>query len=46
MCADTRRIHEIDGDISTFLDSIDKIDFFVKYPEVVEKIKEDYGSDS
>jgi hypothetical protein len=39
-------IKEIDGDIATFISSMDKIDFFIKYPEVVEKIKEDYGSDN
>ena len=38
-------IKEIDGDIATFINSMDKIDFFIKYPEVVDKIKEDYGSD-
>lgn len=39
-------IKEIDGDITTFISSMGKIDFFIKYPEVVERIKEDYGSDS
>lgn len=38
-------IKEIDGDIATFISSMDKIDFFIKYPEVVDKIKEDYSSD-
>lgn len=38
-------IKEIDGDIATFVNSMDKIDFFIKYPEVVDKIKEDYSSD-
>lgn len=32
----------IDGNINTFLDNIDKIDYFSKYPEVVKKIREDY----
>lgn len=38
-------IKEINGDISAFLNTIDKIDFFIKYPEVVQKIKEDYGDE-
>ena len=33
---------EMGGDISTFLDTLDKIDYFVKYPDVVKKIREDY----
>ena len=35
----------ISGDISTFLQTIDKIDYFVKYPDVVKKIREDYSND-
>ena len=34
---------EIGGDIATFLGTMDKIDYFVKYPDVVKKIREDYG---
>ena len=33
---------EMGGDISTFLNTLDKIDYFVKYPDVVKKIREDY----
>lgn len=33
---------EMGGDISIFLDTLDKIDYFVKYPDVVKKIREDY----
>lgn len=36
---------EMGGDIRTFLDSMDKIDYFVKYPDVVKKIREDYKND-
>lgn len=32
-------------DINTLLDSLDKIDFFAKYPEVIEKLKEDYQNE-
>lgn len=33
---------EMGGDISTFLDTLDKIDYFIKYPDVVKKVREDY----
>lgn len=33
---------EIGGDVSVFLGTLDKIDYFVKYPDVVKKIREDY----
>lgn len=36
---------EMGGDTQTFLDSLDKIDYFVKYPDVVKKIREDYKND-
>lgn len=32
-------------DISTFIASIDKIDYFAKYPDVIQKIKENYSND-
>ena len=35
----------IGGDIKVFLQTIDKIDYFVKYPDVIKKIREDYGND-
>ena len=35
-------IKEINGDIPLFLDSIDNIDFFMKYPNVVKDLREDY----
>ena len=31
--------------VDTFLDSMDKIDYFIKYPDVVKKIREDFGND-
>ena len=34
---------KIDGNIDTFLSTMDKIDYFIKYPDVVKKIREDYG---
>lgn len=36
---------EMGGDIQIFLDSLDKIDYFVKYPDVVKKVREDYKND-
>ncbi len=39
-------IDAIGGDIDAFVNSMDKIDFFIKYPEVIQKIKEDYSSDT
>lgn len=36
---------EMNGDTQIFLDSLDKIDYFVKYPYVVKKIREDYRND-
>lgn len=38
-------LKEIGGDIEQFLSNIDKIDYFVKYPDVVKKIREDYKND-
>lgn len=35
----------IDGDVNHFLSTLDKIDYFVKYPDVVRKIREDYTND-
>lgn len=33
---------EMGGDINTFLGTLDKIDYFTKYPDVIKKIREDY----
>lgn len=33
------------GDINAFLKTMDKMDFFIKYPDVVTQIKEVYGDD-
>lgn len=38
-------VKNIDGDVSKFIESIDSIDFFIKYPNVVKKIKEDMSDD-
>ena len=41
-------VHQIEGmggDVEAFLKSMDKMDFFVKYPDVVAKISEVYGDD-
>ncbi len=39
-------VKAINGDVKVFLDSLDKIDFFIKYPEVVAKIREDFSDDN
>ena len=36
---------EMGGDVKTFISTLDKIDYFVKYPEVVKRIREDYEND-
>ena len=33
------------GDLPQFLKTMDQVDFFVKYPEVVSKIREVYADD-
>ena len=35
----------IGGDIKSFLKNMDKMDFFIKYPDVVSQIREVYGND-
>lgn len=40
-----RQIESIGGDVSAFLETLDKMDFFIKYPDVVSQIREVYGSD-
>lgn len=32
-------------DVTALLSSLDQIDFFIKYPDVVKKLKEDYGNE-
>ena len=32
-------------DTKSFLDNMDTVDFFVKHPDVVKKIREDYAND-
>lgn len=38
-------LKDMGEDIAHFLDTIDKIDYFAKYPDVVKKIREDYYND-
>ena len=41
-------VHQLDsigGDIKSFLKNMDKMDFFIKYPDVVSQIREVYGND-
>ena len=37
-------IKEINGDVAQFINTMDKRDFFIKYPDVVKKIREDFAS--
>ena len=39
------QIKVIGGDVTKFLETMDKMDFFIKYPDVVQKIREVYGND-
>lgn len=38
-------LKQIGGDVEQFLKNMDKLDFFVKYPDVVKQIREDYKND-
>ncbi len=38
-------IKAVGGDIKQFINTMDKVDFFAKYPEVIEKIRKDYEND-
>lgn len=40
-----QQIESIGGDVKSFLESMDKMDFFIKYPDVVSQIREVYGND-
>lgn len=40
-----RQIESMGGDVSTFLKTMDKMDFFIKYPDVVRQIREVYNND-
>lgn len=37
-------IKDINGDVAQFLSTMDKLDFFIKYPDVVKKVREDFAS--
>lgn len=39
------QIESIGGDVAAFLKTMDKMDFFLKYPDVVSQIREVYGND-
>lgn len=38
-------VRSIGGDIPVFLATMDQLDFFVKYPDVVSKVREDFAND-
>ena len=40
-----QQVLDAKGDLSSFLKTMDKIDFFVKYPDVVRQIREVYGNE-
>ena len=39
------QIKVIGGDLKQFLNTMDQMDFFIKYPDVVKQIREVYGND-
>ncbi len=39
------QLKSIGGDVQSFLRNMDKMDFFIKYPDVVTRIREVYGND-
>ena len=39
------QLESIGGDVESFLKNMDKMDFFIKYPDVVSQIREVYGND-
>jgi hypothetical protein len=39
------QIEDMGGDVPAFLNTMDKMDFFIKYPDVVSRIREVYGND-
>ena len=39
------QLKSIGGDVQSFLKNMDKMDFFIKYPDVVTRIREVYGND-
>ena len=40
-----QQFETIGGDVKSFLKNMDKMDFFIKYPDVVSQIREVYGND-
>lgn len=40
-----QQIEAIGGDVSSFIKTMDKMDFFIKYPDVVRQIREVYEND-
>ena len=40
-----QQVCDMGGDVNLFIENMDKMDFFIKYPDVVRKIKEVYGND-
>ena len=40
-----QQLETIGGDVKSFLKNMDKMDFFLKYPDVVSQIREVYDND-
>ena len=40
-----QEVSTMSGDVNAFLDMMDKMDFFIKYPNVVRQIREEYKND-
>ena len=38
-------VKSMNGDIGSFLRTLSKIDFFIKYPDVVAKLQEEFSDD-
>lgn len=44
-CDMVESVKSINGDVETFLETLSKIDFFIKYPKVVARLKEEFSND-
>lgn len=38
-------LKENDGDIKSFINDLDKYDFFIKYPDVIKHVREEFGNE-
>ena len=40
-----QQVENMGEDVAAFIGTMDKIDFFIKYPDVVQQIREEYGNE-